>query len=739
MNNRNWGWIATAIGILAIILLYTDVILHPDSFMFGAYGDSVKNYFTFAWHVRYDTNWLHFGGMNYPFGDHVCYTDGHPIVSLLLGHFGFVKQYPVGTLNMLMLLSQILGIFSVYLLLKELGLQRFVAAIGGLSMIWMQPTMFRMLGHFSLSHVWAIPFALYLLVKYWNSSKSIWIASLAVYCIFLFFLHPYYGMMVSLIPFCTGILDFTLNALYRKSLSRSGLFILSGILAPAFYLAFLKLTDTHPERPDKALGFLIHTSSIDDILVSSLPPFKHFMSQIIKVERQNWEGSAYIGLATMLILVVFTGFQLYNFKKAAINPDNLFMRLLGAGIIILLFSFGFPFKYGFEQWLNYVPFIEQFRAPGRFAWVFFFIVVSFAFYILNSWCIALFRNGKRIMAFGLPLLVFGVFFAEGYIPQTGMAIKAQKNKNTLTTEPQNEIRTELKRIKGQNFEAIIPVPFFHYGTDYLFLSSDYGEQKLAYELAYHAGVPLMASSDPRASLIETRAVLNYFSPPHVNKSIRKQLPSDGLFYVYNLSGREEVQNNYYLPRRIAQISMLQERLTYQNLKTAIANFDTSTIKSSFSKHSNSNFLISIRNSTNGDDKMKASTKQIIELDTRQLADFKPKMAYEASVMLYAKNIHRASIDFVLERIHNNDIQLIKRTNVNESFHHYSDSALCVLTFMAPDSTGSYKLTLKGTPENKLTYQYNHFLLREKSELVLSIDSASGKTQIKRINNFATDN
>ena len=93
---------------------------------------------------------------------------------------------------------------------------------------------------------------------------------------------------------------------------------------------------------------------------------------------------------------------------------------------------------------------------------------------------------------------------------------------------------------------------------------------------------------------------------------------------------------------------------------------------------------------------------------------------------------------LLERI-NNDVKIIKRTNVNESFHHYSDSALCVLTFMAPDSTGTYKLTLKGTPENKLTYQYNHFLLREKSELVLSIDSASGKTQITRINNFAADN
>jgi hypothetical protein len=59
--------------------------------------------------------------------------------------------------------------------------------------------------------------------------------------------------------------------------------------------------------------------------------------------------------------------------------------------------------------------------------------------------------------------------------------------------------------------------------------------------------------------------------------------------------------------------------------------------------------------------------------------------------------------------------------------------------MAPDSIGTYKLTLKGTPENKLSYQYKNYLLREKSELVLDVDSSQGKPRIKRINNFSTEN
>jgi hypothetical protein len=197
--------------------------------------------------------------------------------------------------------------------------------------------------------------------------------------------------------------------------------------------------------------------------------------------------------------------------------------------------------------------------------------------------------------------------------------------------------------------------------------------------------------------------------------MRNQLAPDAFLYVYNQSGRGDVQNNYYLPRRISKISMQRNQLTYQELRIAIANFDTSTIKSCFSKFSNSDFFISLRKNTNSDTKFNATTKQIIELDSRQLSEFKPKVAYEASV------------------------KIIKRTNVNETFHHYRDSALCILTFSAPDSLGEYKFTLKGTPDNTLSYKYNHFLLREKSELVLSIDSALGKSQITRINNFAADN
>jgi hypothetical protein len=731
MNQRIWGWASIVTGIFALLMLYGSVLKNPDSFMFGAYGDSVKNYFTFAWHVRYDSNWLNFSGSNYPYGDHVCYTDGHPIFSLVLRHFNWARAYPIGTLNILMLLSQILGIASVYLLLKEMGVRRYIAALGGLSMVWLQPNMFRMLGHFSLSHVWVIPIGLFLVLRYWKSARFIWAVALAVYCVFLFFLHPYYGMMVSLIPLCVGFFDLVLNGISRKMQLRSALYICAGIIAPAFYLVFLKLTDTHTPRPDKALGFLIHTSSIDDILVSALPPFKHFMSQIIKVERQNWEGSAYIGIATMAILLVYTGIRTFNYKQFKFNPDSLFLRLLLAGLAILLFSFGFPFKNGFEHWLTYLPFIEQFRAPGRFAWVFYFIMVSSAFVILNKWCSKLHDSGKVKLAYSLPLVAFALYFSEGYIGQTGMAQKAQQNRNTLTTKPSQEIREQLNQMGGRKFSAIIPIPFFHYGTDYLFLTSNYDEQKLAYELAYHSGIPLMASSNPRASIQETGKTLNFFSPPFVFKP---DIKSSDSFWVYNQVENKHLQHNYYLPKISSEISIKEEQAVYAQLNNAINSLDTSSIRNILSEYYSTNFFITPKLTNDNTLKSNAKAKQIVEIATYRNSDFIPQKMYEASVMLYAHDIHKISVDFLLEKI-GAGVEIIHQVPLNETFHYYGDSALCTLTFIAPDSAGVYIFTLKGTRDNKLNYAYNHFLLREKNELAIEIDTAANSRRIIRINNF----
>ena len=82
--------ITLGVGFIWVFALYGPILSAPDDYMFSDQGDGVKNYFTFAYHVKHDAHWLEFKGMNYPDGEHVGYTDGHPFFSLLFGWIPWV-------------------------------------------------------------------------------------------------------------------------------------------------------------------------------------------------------------------------------------------------------------------------------------------------------------------------------------------------------------------------------------------------------------------------------------------------------------------------------------------------------------------------------------------------------------------------------------------------------------------------------------------------------------------------
>ena len=76
---KNWkGLILTVTISLAFLLtFYGNILSSPNSVLFTADGDGIKNYYTYAYHIKNDSSFNHFEGMNYPYGELVVYTDGH--------------------------------------------------------------------------------------------------------------------------------------------------------------------------------------------------------------------------------------------------------------------------------------------------------------------------------------------------------------------------------------------------------------------------------------------------------------------------------------------------------------------------------------------------------------------------------------------------------------------------------------------------------------------------------------
>jgi hypothetical protein len=114
---RRIAWIALVLLLPAVIIhqYYAKVFTCPSCFQFLDTGDGLKNYYTFAWSVIHDSGW-HFTGMNYPYGEHVIYTDNQPLLALLLqwvhNHITPLDRHIIGIMNIMLLLSVYMVGFS---------------------------------------------------------------------------------------------------------------------------------------------------------------------------------------------------------------------------------------------------------------------------------------------------------------------------------------------------------------------------------------------------------------------------------------------------------------------------------------------------------------------------------------------------------------------------------------------------------------------------------------------------
>src|ERR1035437_8133996 len=97
-SQRVWLIVTIVYAIGIITLTLTQRVLHPWNVVLELGGDGGKNIFTYLYHILYGKG-IWFTGMNYPYGEHIVYTDGQPLLSVTLSSF---KNITVGQALMVM-------------------------------------------------------------------------------------------------------------------------------------------------------------------------------------------------------------------------------------------------------------------------------------------------------------------------------------------------------------------------------------------------------------------------------------------------------------------------------------------------------------------------------------------------------------------------------------------------------------------------------------------------------------
>ena len=152
MISRNRGAISVVLlSACMVIWSHFTLLTDPNNFFLRDSGDGFKNYFTVIYHVKHDSTYSHFEGMNYPYGEQVVFTDNQPLVSntikFISQNIVDISDHTVGILNYLMLISIVLSCFFLYQIFRKFQIPDIWAVLFAAGIGFMAPQIHRMTGH----------------------------------------------------------------------------------------------------------------------------------------------------------------------------------------------------------------------------------------------------------------------------------------------------------------------------------------------------------------------------------------------------------------------------------------------------------------------------------------------------------------------------------------------------------------------------------------------------------------
>jgi len=525
------NFIATTLLILITLVItiaiFKPVIQHPNSYLFSNNGDAIKSYFNFSDYLKYDTG-IKFDGINYPYGEHLQYDNTHPFHSVVfkfVDKFVDVSPYGVAILNLMMIFALALAVPFIFLILRYYKLPVWYSFIVALIILFLSPQLDRIKGHFEMVYLYFIPMYWYFLLKFRKGKRPwLWAVLLISTGVIGGFTSAYFAAFFSIFLFSVLLADLWFKRKNLKEYIRPGITLFIMAVMPLIIVkGVVGITDWANDRPFNPWGFYVFHANISSIFMPTSFPFHEMFFKWSKISWE-WEGRAYVGLpATILAILITIKFVRNLFTKRKSIPffqnENLNVYLLGA-TLVLLFAMCFPFKYGFGFLLDLLPPVKQFRALGRFAWIFYYVFTVYAAYYFYHLSLKLKENGSGKKSITLLVLVL-VFWSYDAVLNAKNSFSGIFFDNNTIESSDAEYQQILKEanINASDFQAIFFLPFSNTSGDKLNFDGGrniaFGE---AMRCAYHTGLPLVQSYSPRLPFSDALSTVQLLADSSIRKT-----------------------------------------------------------------------------------------------------------------------------------------------------------------------------------------------------------------------------
>lgn len=516
----------TAIIAVAGILLKFSAYLHfPPGKVIEPYGDGFKAYMSPAYHALYDSSLTHFQGMNYPYGDNLVFADPQPLLANTLQIFqnsgSGLLQATITWTHLLMLLSILACACLLFMLFHRLGLPVWYAALAAPLLTFLSPMLARIGFHYGLAQPAAIPAVLLLLLLYQERPR--WLTSLGIAATVLFFslFHfQYFGILILGIS-AYFFVDFLCNPKRERLLRLVAHYTLQALLPFALLSLWLNSGPTIQDRASKPFGFLHYRSHLSGTFASPDQPHLQYLLKLTEgAGNLDIEARNYIGLIATLGFFVVAVLSLRRSKKRLLGevPGNaaagpFAVRIFWSGVLLYVFSTGFPFTLpGWEPFTDYLGPLRQFRALGRFSWFFFFTTNI----VVLAW---IGRNFAK--SIWLLIMCLGILGTEAFF---FLRSKDLQLDSVAGFQPEGALLAQTG-INPDDFQAILPIPYFHIGSDNFWLEPEGFVQQNAMVLSLQSGLPLCAVMMSRTSIGQTYRQLQLVGEPYRDPIILQDYPN----------------------------------------------------------------------------------------------------------------------------------------------------------------------------------------------------------------------
>jgi len=515
MDNLKKGALLTCVlSVLTILFFFGPILKNANNNYFAAGGDGFKSYYGAIYHLKYDSAYTRFEGMNYPYGESVFFTDNMPLLTNTVKWFSNnifdIRGNIVGIINLSMIFSILVAAIFLFLFLFELGVSWWFAALASLGICMLSPQIGRMGGHFSLSHLFWIPAMLYLILRFSKKPGLKLSVVIALVGFLAASMHLYFTAFYGLL--LTFYWLFSKNWIKEDWKARKTA-IFHWFIQVCIPFILLQLivgsTDHVTDRTSHPYGSLVYLAHPASVLLPAGAPYSFVPKYITVFSHLEWEGFAFIGVTALIGFLLGIGYLFVRiFKRKAfwkVSDVPLLTAFFWASFIGLLLSFGLPFKLGLEWVLDYLGPFRQLRGLGRFAWLFFYVLNVLVFYQLYRW----FAVQKR-KSFAIIVVVsaFSLLFVDGYYNTRSIA-GSIANQKPLIEDLNNQLPENkwVSQIDFTQFQAILPLPYFHVGSENIWIEPGFNSLENTLIASLKTGLPTTAVMMGRTSISQT--YLNY--------------------------------------------------------------------------------------------------------------------------------------------------------------------------------------------------------------------------------------